>query len=681
VPGNGNVVVLSHRLWRDRFAANPSIVGRTIALNDRPYIVRAVMPSDFQFPTNAAGEPPDVWTPIAEPIQRYVGRHYLFVVGRLAPGVTVQQAESELDGIADGIARALPQNEHHTVNVQPLATEIVTNVRTPILLLFLAVAVVLLVACCNVVNLLLARSVARRHEMAVRNALGAGPWRVARQLLAEGGLLAAGGAAGGVVLANWLVSLARTAAPSHVPRLGTVSIDARTLVFTAGLAIVITLAFGLAPLFRFSRMDVAQGLGLRTRGGSHVSTGPMRSILVVAEVALTVALAIGATLLLRSFVRINRVEPGFSTTNVLTAGLSLPAARYPTARHQRTFYTQAIQTVRAIPGVESVAATNMVPQGGGFSGIAIRIEGRPVPRPGQEPMARFRVVSTEYFSTLGIATRKGRTFEPADARVAVPLIRWFREQPLPTGFDQSQPEPVAVINDRMAREIWPGEDPVGRKFSVLFSPPITVIGVVADTRNSTLADEPVAEFYLSDLQEPQSQMTLLIRTAGGQPLVPAIRDRIAHVDPRLPIASVRTMDEIVDTNLLIHRFLSTLMSGFAATTLLLMIAGVYCVMSYSATQRRHEIGVRMALGASRIDVGRLIVARTLLLCAAGAALGAACGYALARSSSALLYEIGPADPATYSGLVLLVLAVALVASWIPARRAMRVDPAAVLRRE
>ena len=680
-PGNGDVAVLSHRLWRDRFAADPAIVGRTIELNDQPYTVRAVMPESFQFPTDGTGEAPDVWTPIAEPIQRYVGRHYLFVVARLSPGVTVQGAQSELAGIAHGIAEAFPQNEHHAVNVQPLATEIVTNVRTAILVLFAAVAVVLLVACCNVVNLLLARSVARQHEIAVRTALGAGSWRLARQLLAEGGLLAAAGAVGGVVLAQWLLSLARTAAPAQVPRLATVSIDARVLVFAAGLAIAITVVFGLAPLFRFSRMRVAQRLGSATKGTSHASSGSMRNILVVAEVALTVALSIGATLLLQSFVKINRVEPGFDTTNVLTASLSLPAARYPTARHQRTFYTQAIENLRAIPGVETVAATNMVPQGGASSGIAITVEGRPAPRPGQEPMARYRVVSPEYFSTLGVATKQGRTFQPTDARVAVPLIRWFQGQPLPPGFQESQAEPVAVINERMGREIWPGEDPVGQKFRVLFSPPITVIGIVGDTRNMALAHEPVAEFYLSDLQEPQSRMTLLIRTARDQPLVPAVRDRIAQIDPRLPIASVRTMDEIVDGNLLIHRFLSTMMSGFAATTLLLMVAGVYCVISYSVGQRKHEIGVRMALGARRIDVGRLIVARTLRLCVTGAALGAACGYALARSSSTLLYEIGPADPATYSGLVLVVLAVALIASWIPARRAMRVDPAAVLRCE
>ena len=681
VPGDGDVAVISHRLWRERFGGDAAIIGRTIELNDRPYVVRAVMPADFQFPANGAGEPPDVWTPIAEPIQRYVGRHYLFVVGRLAPGVAVDQAQAELAGIAEALAREFPPNEHHGVNVQPLASEIVTDVRTALLVLFAAVAVVLLVACCNVVNLLLARSVARQHEIAVRRALGAGTWRIARQLLAEGGLLATAGAAVGLVLAQWLITVARASAPAYVPRLWTVSLDTRAVAFTAAVTIAVSLVFGLAPLLRTSRVRVAQRLGSGGKGAPPPSGGRLRSALIVAEVALTVALSIGAALLLQSFLRMNRVDPGFERANVVTARLSLPPARYPTAARQRAFFAEAVERVAAIPGVESAATANVVPHGVGFSSVAIAVDGRPDPRPGQEPMAGYRIVSTDYFSTLGIAGRRGRTFEGRDARTAVPLIRWFREQPLPPGFDEPQPPPVAVINERMAREIWPGEDPVGRTFRVLFSPPITVIGVVADTRNTALANEPVAEFYLSDLQEPQGRMTLLVRTAGDGPVLPAVRDRIARIDPRLPLASVRTLDEIVDTNLVLHRFLSSMMTGFAAITLLLMMAGVYCVISYATTQRKHEIGVRMALGATRIDVGRLIVAGALFLCVGGAVVGAAGGYALARSSSALLYGVRPADPATYAGLLLLVLTVALAASWIPARRAMRVDPAAVLRCE
>jgi putative ABC transport system permease protein len=678
-PGNGDQVVVSHRLWRERFHADPAIVGRMIELNDRPHSVRAVMPQEFDFPANAVGAPPDVWTPIAEPIQRYVGRHYLFVIGRLAPSVTREQAQSELAGISDGIARELPANQHHTANVQPLASEIVTNVRTALLVLFSAVAAVLLVACCNVVNLLLARAVGRQHEIAVRTALGAGAWRIARQLLVEGAALACSGAFAGLLLAQWLVSLARTTAPGHVPRLSTVSIDARVLAFTAGLAGVVTLAFGLAPLLRFSRLQIAKRLSSGAKGVPRASGSRLRNALIVAEVALTLMLSIGAALLLQSFLRMNRIEPGFETGNVVAVDLSLPSSRYGTAQRQRAFYSDTIDSVRAIPGVVRVAATNMVPQGGGISGLAIAVEGRPASVPGQEPMARYRIVSTDYFSSLGIAVREGRTFQPTDARVAVPLIRWFRQQPLPSGSDAPQPAPVAVINERMAREIWQAENALGRRFRVLFSPPITVVGIVADTRNTALADEPVAEFYLSDLQEPQSRMTLLVRTSGDTPVVPAVRSRIAQLDPKLPIAAVRTLDEIVDGNLLIHRFLSTLMGGFAITSLLLMVAGVYCVIAYATAQRRHEIGIRMALGATRVDVGRLIVSGALVLCGIGAALGTAGGYALARSSSALLFDVGPGDPFTYGGLILVVLLVALAASWIPARRAMRVDPASVLR--
>jgi putative ABC transport system permease protein len=287
-------------------------------------------------------------------------------------------------------------------------------------------------------------------------------------------------------------------------------------------------------------------------------------------------------------------------------------------------------------------------------------------------------VSTDYFKTIGIRTVRGRTFQPTDARAAVPLIRWFEQQPLPPRFAESQAPPAAVINETMARQIWPGEDPLGRSFRVLFSPPVTVVGIVADARNAALSDEPVAEFYLSDLQEPQSRMTLLIQAREGNAVLPAIRARITGLDPKLPVVSVRSLAEVVDTNLAPHRFISMVMGGFAAIALLLMVAGVYCVISYATAQRTQEIGIRMALGATSVDIGRLVARSGLGLLVAGAALGVVGGYGLGRSASTLLYEIQPADPSTYAILVIIVLAIATVASWIPARRAMRVRPRTVL---
>jgi putative ABC transport system permease protein len=680
-PGQGEVAVISHRLWKERFGADPALIGRTIALNDRPHVVAAVMPAGFEFPSNRLGLPPDLWTPIAEPIQQYRGRHYLFVIGRLGSGVTQTQAQTELASIAEAIEREFPPNKQHGANVQPMQAELVDSVRSAILILFAAVGVVLLVGCCNIANLLLARATARQHEVAIRAALGASRWRIARQLLAEGGLLSIAGAGVGLLLATWLVSFARSTVPGHVPRLETASIDPATIAFTLGVAVATTLIFALVPLWQLSRVQVADRLRSSNKGVPAPSRHPLRNALIVAEVALTVALSIGAALLVQSIVHLQRVDPGFDPVNITTVGLTLPESRYAGPVRKRSFYVDVLERVAALDGVEMAAATNMVPQGEGLSGIAIAVEGRPPARPGEEVAARYRVVSTDYFRTLGIATVRGRTFHEADARAAVPLIRWFQQQRLPERFAESQAAPVAVINETMAREIWPGEDAIGRSFRVLFSPPVTIVGIVADARNAALSDEPVAEFYLSDLQEPQSRMTLLVRSAAGASVLPAIRAQVASIDPKLPITAVRSLEEVVDTNLALHRFISTVIGGFAAAALVLMIAGVYCVISYATAQRTHEIGIRLALGATRIDIGGLVARGGIALCLAGAALGAAGGYGLGRFASTLLYEIEPADPSTYAVLIGLVLVIAAVASWIPAARAMRVDPVMVLRNE
>jgi len=681
VPGHGDVAVLSHRLWIERFGGDRALVGRTIELNDRAYIVSGVMPEAFEFPTAREGAAPDLWTPIAEPIHQYRGRHYLFVVGRLAPGVATAQARTELGGIAEEIAREFPPNRQHTVNVQPLQQELVADVRNAILLLFGAVGVVLVVGCCNIANLLLARATTRQQEIAVRAALGAGRSRIVRQLLAEGAILSLGGAIAGLCIAKWLLAVTRSAVPGHVPRLASATIDPAVIAFTTAVAIVTTLLFGLVPAWQSRRVQVSDRLRSGNKGVTTPRRHSLRNTLIVTEVAFTVALSIGAALLVQSIVRLQRVDPGFDSSNVLTIALRLPEARYPGAEQKRTFWTAALEQLARAPGVERVAATNMVPQGDGLSGIMIAPAGRPAPQPGEELTARYRIVSTAYFRTLGIRTLRGRSFDPSDARAAVPLIRWFEQQPFPAHFSESQAPPAAVINDTMARQIWPGEEPIGRKFRVLFSPAITVVGVVADSRNAALSDEPVAEFYLSDLQEPQSRMSLLVRTSKSPEVLPVIRSLLARLDPRLPIAVARTMEEVVDTNLALHRFVSTLMGGFALTALVLMTAGLYCVISYVAAQRTHEIGIRLALGATRVDIGRLVTRTGLTLSLGGAALGAVGGYSAGLAASTMLFQIQPADPSTYFTLIAAVLAIAAAACWVPARRAMRVDAAAVLRND
>ena len=682
-PGQGSVVVIAEHLWRARLGSDPSVVGRPIQLNNVPHTIVGVMPASFGFPPGAGGAVPDIWTPIAEPIQLYRGRHYLTIVGRLRAGVTVAQAQSDLEGIARGVEKAMPQfSGGHGVSVQPLHGELVRGVRRALLVVFAAVALVLLVGCCNVANLLLARAAERQQEIAVRVALGAGRFRVARQLLAEGGLLAALGGAAGLVLAAWLIALARSAGSVDVPRLQTVTLDPAVLAFAVGLTFMTALVFGLVPLASVMRVEIAERLKHGSKGVARPARQPLRRALVIAEVALTVVIAAAASLFLQSFYRLIRVDPGFRTAGVVAVDLALPASRYRGAMDQRGFFDDALTRLSRLPGVARAAATNIVPHGSGRSGIGVAIEGRPPATPGEQLSAAFRVVSPDYFKTLEIPIVAGRAFTAQDARLAVPLIRWFPQQPRPPRFDEPQPPPVAVVNQEMARQFWPGMDPIGRRFTVLFSPPITVIGVAGDSRNHTLADVAGPEFYLSDGQEPQSKMTLLVRAPTVIESLPAaIRAQVWAIDRDLPMSNVRTLADVVDGNIALYRSITELMGAFAAMALLLMALGVYAVVSYTTAQRTFEIGVRLALGAQRNDIRRLVVANGVGLAAIGTVAGIGGAYALARFSSKMLYEVAPSDPFTYASLAAVVLAVTMVATWLPARRAQRVDPVTVLRNE
>jgi putative ABC transport system permease protein len=409
---------------------------------------------------------------------------------------------------------------------------------------------------------------------------------------------------------------------------------------------------------------------------------PLHRTLIVAEVALTLVVATGAGLLLQSFTRLVGVDSGFTADGVIAADVTLPATRYATAVGQRQFVDALTARIAAIPGVSAAAATNLVPQSANRSGIGIAIEGRPPAAPGDSPSALYRIVSPDYFTTLGVPIVAGRSFRNGDARVAVPLVRWFPQQPLPDGFAAAQAAPAAVINESMARRFWPGEDPIGRRFTVLFSPPIAVIGVVRDTRDTALAETPDPEFYLDYAQEPASKMTVLARApAGATTIAPAIRAAIWAIDRDLPASAIRPLPEILEANLALYRLITALMGVFATMALLLMSLGVYAVMSYMTAQRLFEIGVRLALGAQRRDIRALMAANSLLPAAAGILLGAAGAYGLARLAGSLLYEVTPADPLTYATLAALVLAVTAAATWAPARRAQRVDPVQVLRSE
>jgi putative ABC transport system permease protein len=680
-PGRGQVVVISDRLWRGRFGADAAVIGRSILLSGTPFTVVGVMPADFRFPAGEGSADPDVWTPIAEPIQLYRGRHYLFVVGRLNDAVTVAQAQSDLQGVASALEKEEPQlNHEHGVNVQPLHAELVNGVRPALLVLFASVALVLLIGCCNVANLLLARAAARQQEMAVRIALGAGRIRLARQLLAEGGVLAAAGGTGGVLLASWLIGLARVSAPLDVPRLQTAQLDATVVAFATGVSILTALVFGLVPLAQVAHVAVSDRLKHGSKGVARPAHQPLRRVLIVAEIGLTVAVATGAGLLLQSFGRLISIDPGFNPEGVLAVDLSLPS-RYREAATQRAFFDEVLARVGALPGVTSVAATNTVPQGTSVSGMSVNVEGHPMP-PGSELSAGFRVVSDRYFATLGIPFVAGRGFTPQDARVAVPFIRWFPQQPRPPRFGEPQSAPVAVINETMARQFWPGLDPLGRRFTILFSPPLTVIGVVKDSKDRGLADAPWPEFYLALSQEPAARMTLLMRAPGVLASLPAaVRSAVWSIDGDLPASNARTLEDIVDGNVSLVRAVTSLMGAFAAIALALMALGVYAVVSYSTAQRTYEMGVRLALGAQPRDIRRLVVFNGVWSTAAGIAIGLAGAYAMARAASNLLYGVAPSDPATYAGFATLVLGITLLATWFPARRAQRLDPVQVLRND
>ena len=682
-PGHGQVALISEKLWRDRFGSDASIASRSITINGEPYPVLGVMPAGFQFPPGPGGAAPDIWTPIAEPFHLYRGRHYMFVVARLREGVTVEQAQTEMNAIAASLELALPQlNKGHAVNVQPLHSELVAGVQRALLVLFGAVGLVLLIGCCNVANLLVARAATRHQEIAVRVALGAGRWRIARQLLIEGGVLAAIGGAGGVLLAQWLIGFATRFAPLDVPRLQTAQIDGRVLAFAAAASVMTGLIFGLLPLAQIARVQVSDRLKSGSRGIAKTGRQRLRRALVIAEVALTMVIAAGAGLFLQSLHRLTHVNPGFDASHVVAVDIALPEARYRTAARRHEFYDAILTRLAALPMVRSASATNFVPHGSGSSGIAVAIEGRPDPPPGQEATASYRVVTSDYFRTLGIAIVRGRVFRDSDARTALPLIRWFPQQPLPEHIDEPQTSPVAVINQSMARRYWPSEDPIGRKFRVLFSPSITIVGVVHDTRNHSLADQPGPEFYLSENQEPWSRMTLLVRS-DKEPasLAAAIRTEIWSIDRDLPSSGIRTLEEVIERNISSYRLVTWLLGAFAGMGLLLMTLGVYGVVSYATAQRFHEIGIRLALGADRRDIRRLIVVNGLGLAIVGIAIGVGGAYALGRFAANLLYEIKPGDPATYALLVTLVLAIAAAASWVPAQRALRIDPVRVLRTE
>jgi len=655
------VVILGNGFWRRAYASDPGVVGRSITLNGIPRTIVGVAPDGLEYPSA-----PDLLVPLRTDTTLNRRSEFLSVIGRLKPGVSIASARTTLAAVAARLATQYPEtNATIRTDVVSLHDELVGSAQHALAVFMGAVGLVLLVACANVANLLLARAAAREREVALLSALGAERPRIFRQLMVESLVLALAGGALGVVLAALGVKVLKASQFEAIPRLGAVSVDARVLAFALGVSVATGLLFGIVPALRLS--SGLQGT-LRSGGRSLAGTAGgrrTRDLLVLGEVAMAVVLLVGAGLLLRSFTRLLDVRPGFDADRVLTAQVSLPRVRYAKDAQIDALWSGVLARVRAVPGVEAAAATSNVP----FAGIgywSFEVQGRPPRRPDDVGMqdAQPYLVSGDYFRTMGVALVRGRVIEARDVASA---------------------PPVAVINQEMARKFWPnGADPVGSRVSVDGSTWATVVGIVADTRQEGLSAKPYAQLYFAADQFPSRTMFVSVRASGDPArFAGAVRAAVAALDPELPVYDVRTLGDRLDENVARPRVTAALVGIFAAVALALAAIGIYGVVSYSVTQRAREFGVRLALGARDTDVVRLVVGQGIAPVAAGLALGLVGAWAASRllASLSLLYGVSATDPIAFAAVALFLTAVALVAAYVPARRATRVDPAVVLTAE
>ncbi|HET7551529.1 MAG TPA: ABC transporter permease [Gemmatimonadaceae bacterium] len=676
--GAGNAAVITHHFWMRHFGGDPAAVGKTLVLGDRSYTVVGVMPREAAFP---------LWVDIWAPVAAIAGKDRVLaerdfhadgiLIGRLHRGVSLARAQGELGTIAQRLAAAYPEANHDwkSVDAQPVSSMILGDVRPRLLVLMGAVAVVLLIACANVTSLSLARAAARTREIAIRSALGAGRMRVVRQLLTESVLIAAAGGVLGAAFAWGGVALLRHTAPWAVPRLSEVTLDSRVLAFVLGISLATALVVGLVPAWRSVAPDVADSLRERAHGaGGGGMRQRMRAALVTAEIALALMLVAGAGLLIRSFWQLQRLELGFDPERMVTFDVTPPSPRYDDPRDAAALYARVADAVRPIAGVERVALANFPPGSGGIP-TRVEVDGRVPYGEWGDRGASFRTISRGYFGATGIPLRQGRDFSDAEIASA---------------------GAVAIVSEAFARLYWPGESPLGHSVTVFksaqgradFGQPIqmTVVGVAGDVQNGSPGDPPRPEIYVPYTVNPWTHMNLIVR-ATGEPaaLIPALKRAVLGVEPAIPIAGggadFQVMDEQSARGLGAQRFNTSLLGMFALAALLLAAIGIYGLMAYAVTQRTREMGIRMALGAQPRDVLSLVVRQGMMLAVIGIALGVAGAFAVTRLLASMLYGVAPTDPATFASVAGLLGAVALLACWLPARRAARVDPTVALRAE
>jgi putative ABC transport system permease protein len=679
-PGKNHVAILSYGLWQRRFGGDASILGKTLTLDGNDYTIVGVADPKFRLIDTHS----EIWIPYTLDAKELLemgennaasatrsAMHTLKVVGHLKPGVSIEQARQEMQSIARGLEREYPDtNTGWGVNPVPLQDELVGNVGSTLITLLGAVGFVLLIACTNVANLLLARTSSRQKEIAIRTALGAGRFRIVRQLLSESLLLALVSGALGLLLAYWGVRALVALSPGNIPRIDEISVDGHVLLFTFLVAILTGILFGLGPAISASRAQVNEILKAAGRSSmASVRSRRVRNALVIVEVAMSVVLLIGAGLMIRSFAELQRVNPGFQSDHVLTMQLTLPEARY-SGLHVAQFYKLLLDRVHNVPGVETAGITRDVPLSGSDPSLNFIIEHRPPLTTAQQPRAKFRAISADYFAAMRVPLLKGRYFSASDAE---------------------QTPAVAIINDTLARRNFPGEEPLGQRIQSGFdgSPWYTIVGVIGNVKHGGLDTEPNAEMYFPYLQVPpplmsfvESTMTLVVRTnTEPSAMAHSVGHEVQALDPDEAVFKVATMDELLDGSVSQPRFRTFLLGIFAAVALILASTGLYGVISYSVSQRSNELGIRAALGARQSDLLGLVLGEGARLAIIGVVIGLGLSFVLAGAISNLLYGVKAHDPLTFVAIPLLLLAVALFASYVPARRATHTDPTVALRQE